>query len=225
MAAKAERSVANVIALFGTQPEVEEDEIPVGIALVNSFILFSSSGTMHFALENWKHLNKAKFNGWLIATIVLGLGFLGGQAHEWTGVLKDGITWQNTTMGASFFTLTGLHGLHVFIGVCYLTILGIQASRGVYTGSKYFGLTAGMVVDTFPRRRLLVGVNLLRSVFALSLVARPPSLAGIFAATLGIWTIHQFHAPTESAAMGGLVPRERLTAFGTKLGMRAVPAD
>lgn len=33
MAAKAERSVANVIALFGTQPEVDEEEIPVGIAL------------------------------------------------------------------------------------------------------------------------------------------------------------------------------------------------
>ena len=33
MAAKAERSIANVIALFGTQPEVEEEEIPVGIAL------------------------------------------------------------------------------------------------------------------------------------------------------------------------------------------------
>jgi len=33
MAAKAERSVANVIALFGTQPEVEEEEVPVGVAL------------------------------------------------------------------------------------------------------------------------------------------------------------------------------------------------
>ena len=36
-----------------------------------------------------------------------------------------------------------MHGFHVFIGVCYLVILGIQASRGVYTDSKYFGLTAG----------------------------------------------------------------------------------
>jgi len=109
-------------------------------AAVNSIVLFGSGVTMHFALENWKHLNKAKFNGWLIATIVLGLGFLGGQAHEWTTV---GINWTDTTMGSSFFTLTGLHGFHVFIGVCYLTILGIQANRGVYTGSKYFGLTAG----------------------------------------------------------------------------------
>jgi heme/copper-type cytochrome/quinol oxidase subunit 3 len=109
-------------------------------AAMNSVVLFGSGVTMHFALENWKHLNKRKFYGWLIATIALGIGFLLGQAHEYSSV---GISWAGTTMGASFFTLTGLHGFHVFIGVIYLTVLGIQVNRGVYTGSKYFGLTAG----------------------------------------------------------------------------------
>jgi len=112
-------------------------------AAVNSVILFGSGVTMHFALENWKHLNKQKFYMWLVATIVLGLGFLGGQAHEWTGVFATGLTWNNSTMGASFFLLTGLHGFHVLVGTIFLTILGLQAASGVYTGSKYFGLTAG----------------------------------------------------------------------------------
>jgi cytochrome c oxidase subunit III len=127
-------------------PFVDGRQLPwfdTSFAAFNSIVLFGSGVTMHFALEDWKHLNKAKFYRWLIATIVLGLGFLLGQAHEWTGVLHDGVTWPGSAMGASFFTLTGLHGFHVFVGVCYLTILGIQASRGVYTGSKYFGLTAG----------------------------------------------------------------------------------
>ena len=109
-------------------------------AAFNSIVLFGSGVTMHFALENWKHLNKTKFNMWLIATIVLGAGFLLGQAHEYSVV---GISWAGSTMGATFFTLTGMHGFHVFIGVCYLAILGYQANRGIYTGSKYFGLTAG----------------------------------------------------------------------------------
>jgi cytochrome c oxidase subunit 3 len=95
---------------------------------------------MHYALENWKHLKKAAFNGWLIATIVLGALFLLGQAHEY---LSAAMTWQGSSFGASFFTLTGMHGFHVFIGVIYLITLFIQANRGVYTGSKYFGLTAG----------------------------------------------------------------------------------
>lgn len=124
-------------------PIVDGHQLPwfdASFAAMNSIVLFGSGVTMHFALENWKHLNKQKFNMWLIATIVLGIGFLLGQAHEYSVV---GISWAGSTMGASFFTLTGMHGFHVFIGVCYLTILGFQANRGVYTGSKYFGLTAG----------------------------------------------------------------------------------
>ena len=124
-------------------PIVDGKQLPwfdTSFAAFNSIVLFGSGVTMHFALENWKHLNKAKFNGWLIATIVLGLGFLLGQAHEYSVV---GISWAGSTMGASFFTLTGMHGFHVFVGVCFLIILGVQANRGTYTGSKYFGLTAG----------------------------------------------------------------------------------
>jgi MFS family permease len=78
--------------------------------------------------------------------------------------------------------------------------------------SLTFGLPAGIVVDTLPRRPMLVTLNLLRFIFTLSLVSREPSLVGIFAAALGLWTIHQFYAPTESAAMAGLVPRERLVS-------------
>ena len=112
----------------------------VAFAAINSCVLFGSGATMHFAMENWKHLNKAAFNLWMIATIVLGSLFLCGQAYEYHSVA---ITWAGSTMGATFFTLTGMHGFHVFVGVIYLIVLFLQANKGVYTGSKYFGLTAG----------------------------------------------------------------------------------
>ena len=112
----------------------------VAFAAINSCVLFGSGATMHAAMESWKHLNRVAFNMWMLATIVLGLLFLGGQAYEYSHAQ---ITWAGSTMGASFFTLTGLHGIHVFIGVVYLITLYIQANNGVYTGSKYFGLTAG----------------------------------------------------------------------------------
>jgi len=112
----------------------------VAFAAVNSCLLFGSGATMHFAMESWKHLKKDAFNAWMLFTIVLGTMFLGGQAYEYHS-LK--ITWAGSTMGASFFTLTGLHGFHVFVGIIYLITLMIQANKGVYTGSKYFGLTAG----------------------------------------------------------------------------------
>lgn len=75
-----------------------------------------------------------------------------------------------------------------------------------------FGLPAGIVVDSVPRQPLLVMLNLLRCAFALSLVVQTPGLPGIFAATLGLWTIHQFHSPSESAALASLVPPKRYTS-------------
>ena len=114
--------------------------LDVAFGAMNSIVLFGSGVTMHYALESWKHLQIKAFNVWLGLTILLGIGFLSGQAHEY---MSAPMTWTGSTFGASFFTLTGLHGFHVFVGVIYLITLMIQANRGVYTGSKYFGLIAG----------------------------------------------------------------------------------
>jgi cytochrome c oxidase subunit 3 len=119
---------------------VQLPRFDVAFAAINSCVLFGSGATMHFAMESWKHLKKPAFNLWMIATIVLGIAFLCGQAYEYHSVQ---ISWAGSTMGATFFTLTGMHGFHVFIGVIYLIVLYLQANRGVYDGSRYFGLTAG----------------------------------------------------------------------------------
>ncbi len=124
-------------------PVVNGVQLPrfdVAFAAVNSVVLFGSGVTMHYALENWKHGRRGAFNLFIFLTIVLGAGFLGGQAYEYTHAQ---ITWAGSIFGASFFTLTGLHGFHVFVGVVYLIILWIQANRGVYDQERYFGLTAG----------------------------------------------------------------------------------
>jgi len=126
-------------------PLVDGKQLPyldVTFAAVNSVVLFGSGVTMHYALESWKKLKKGAFNGWMVATIVLGIMFLLGQAHEYSGALQI-MSWTGSSFGATFYTLTGMHGFHVFIGVIYLSVLLVQANRGVYTGSKYFGLTAG----------------------------------------------------------------------------------
>ena len=121
---------------------------PVGIerpylylAAVNSVVLFGSGATMHYAMEGMRHDRRSQFIGYTIATIVLGSMFLGGQAYEYTHLLPH-TTWAGTTFGASFYTLTGLHGFHVFVGVIFLIIVLLQTLRGTYTQERHFGLTA-----------------------------------------------------------------------------------
>src|SRR5215470_15404187 len=118
-------------------PGVERPDLY--LAAVNSIVLFGSGVTMHVAMEGWRHADRRRFVGFIIATIILGIGFLSGQAYEYMH-LHD--TWAGSTFGATFFTLTGMHGFHVFIGVWFLLTVLVQTQRGVYTQTRYFGLTA-----------------------------------------------------------------------------------
>jgi MFS family permease len=79
--------------------------------------------------------------------------------------------------------------------------------------SMIFGLPAGVVVDAVPRRGMLVVLNLLRFAFMLFIVsASEPSLSDVFAATIGIWVIHQFYSPGEASLMASIVPASRYTS-------------
>ncbi|HTJ28621.1 MAG TPA: cytochrome c oxidase subunit 3 [Candidatus Limnocylindria bacterium] len=115
--------------------------LDVAFAAVNSVVLFGSGVTMHFAMENWKHAKRGAYNLFMWLTIILGTCFLLGQAYEYTHAKIGG--WSGSIFGASFFTLTGMHGFHVFVGVVYLLILWIQSMRNVYDQDHFFGLTAG----------------------------------------------------------------------------------
>jgi len=121
-------------------PGVERPDVNLGA--LNAIILFGSGVTAHYAMHR---LKESRFNGYIwftIATIILGSLFLLGQGYEYSSLYHHGVTWSGTTFGASFFTLTGLHGFHVFVGVIYLIVTLAQTLAGVYSPSRHFGLTA-----------------------------------------------------------------------------------
>ena len=78
--------------------------------------------------------------------------FLCGQGYEYSHAAIGG--WSGSIFGASFFTLTGMHGFHVFAGVCYLLVLWWQTSRNVYDKDHYFGPDGRHAVLAFRRRHL-----------------------------------------------------------------------
>lgn len=125
-------------------PGVERPD--ANLAAANSIVLFASGATMQFAMENWKHGTEVKFRRWMVATIVLGALFLCGQGWEYAYI---NTTSSSSTFGTSFFTLTALHGFHVFCGIVFLTILLNQTLSGVYDKKQYFGLEAGTLYWQF----------------------------------------------------------------------------
>lgn len=90
---------------------------------VNTFILLSSSFTVWLAERDLKRGSYTKFYMWLVVTILLGAVFLFGQGIEWSGLLRKNVTISSGLFGTTFFTLTGFHGFHVFVGLIALSIL------------------------------------------------------------------------------------------------------
>ena len=65
--------------------------------------------------------------------------FLGGQAFEWTTLYHEGI-WFGSTFGSPFFTITGIHGTHVFIGLLWSMFLQLGIWDGAYSRSDHLGI-------------------------------------------------------------------------------------
>ena len=98
---------------------------------VNTVVLLSSGVTMHFAYQALRKGDTRRMLFLLIVTIILGVGFLSGQAYEYTHVVD--VRFSSDTYGSTFFLLTGLHGIHVTGGVIFLLVVLIGTLRGKYT--------------------------------------------------------------------------------------------
>jgi len=114
--------------------------IPLILIAIMTFILITSSGTMAMAV-NAGYQRKRRLTALLMMiTALFGLSFVGMQVFEWTKLIEEGVRpWGNEAgaaqFGASFFMITGFHGLHVSIGVLYLFIVAAKVWRGNYDRS------------------------------------------------------------------------------------------
>ncbi len=118
-------------------------EIPLILIAIMTFILISSSGTMAMAVKFAYSRNRVVSALLIVITALFGATFVGMQAFEWTKlIVEEGIRpWGNPfgapQFGSSFFMITGFHGLHVTVGVIYLSIVAFKVLRGDYEKRGY----------------------------------------------------------------------------------------
>jgi len=116
--------------------------IPLILIAIMTFVLITSSGTMAMAVNCGYRRQRKKAGILMLITALLGLCFVGMQAFEWTKLIEEGVRpWGNpmgaVQFGASFFMITGFHGLHVSIGVIYLVTVALKVLRGDYEERGY----------------------------------------------------------------------------------------
>ena len=113
------------------------------VSTIMTFCLLTSSITMVMAVLAAKKGDKSATSRWIWFTILGGLAFLILHANEWRELIDEGLRpftnpWGNPPgstplFGATFFTCTGLHMLHVTIGVIILANMARGFKKGSYT--------------------------------------------------------------------------------------------
>jgi len=103
-----------------------------------TFVLLSSSLTMVLAVAAAHRHDVKNAVRYLTLTMICGAAFVLIHATEWITLFHEGVTpWSNPwgvpLFGGTFFGLTGLHMLHVTIGVAYLAIICAGYSKGKWT--------------------------------------------------------------------------------------------
>ncbi|MEM7482228.1 MAG: cytochrome c oxidase subunit 3 [Acidobacteriota bacterium] len=121
--------LASEVMLFGALfaayilLRVGADEWPVGseilnvpLATLNTVVLISSSVTMVMAWASLIRKDFGKYRLYMGLTILCALGFLVIKYIEYSSKIHHGYLPETNTFLAIYFTLTGLHGLHVVGG-------------------------------------------------------------------------------------------------------------
>lgn len=119
---------------------------------LNTIVLLGSSFTMALAVRAAQTSNTTRLIGNLTLTMILGAAFLGVKAyeymHDWHVGLIPGIKFDHAAIASVnprhvelffvfYFVLTGLHAIHMVIGMAILAILWIRSRRGRFSAAYY----------------------------------------------------------------------------------------
>jgi heme/copper-type cytochrome/quinol oxidase subunit 3 len=117
-------------------PPPLQPRLPIAVTTVNTLVLVASSATMVAALRALRRRADARFVRMLAATAVLGGMFLAVQGFEWVRLIGFGLTLSSSVYGATFYSLIGLHGLHVAGALAWLLMTARRAARGRFVDGR-----------------------------------------------------------------------------------------
>lgn len=87
--------------------------------------------------------------GWLVATLILGGVFLVIQGSEWVRLIRYGLRISSGTYGGMFYSVIGVHAVHVIIAVVVLAVVLCRARRARYDVARRIDVEVAHLFWTF----------------------------------------------------------------------------
>jgi cytochrome c oxidase subunit 3 len=117
------------------------------IGVANTIILLTSSLTIAMSITAIQKGNRNLTLGCLIATIIFGCAFLVNKYFEWSAEIGHGLYPNSPVLlqrpdgekmfYGLYYSMTGLHGLHVIAGITLLTIMLVSVVRAKITSADF----------------------------------------------------------------------------------------
>lgn len=133
---------AYLIVRFGndTWRTAEQPPLPIGL-LGSTVIIIAASVALQRAVSAIRKNNIEGLQRWLVAALLLGLGFMVAQFLNWRGMAARDLAPTSKSLYAfTFYMLTGVHALHVVGGFVPLGVCVRNAYRGTYSGLSHRGV-------------------------------------------------------------------------------------
>jgi heme/copper-type cytochrome/quinol oxidase subunit 3 len=118
----------------------EQPGLPIGL-LGSTVVILLASGALQRAVAAIRKNRVDALRRWLIAALVLAVGFLVGQTLNWISMTRHDLPPDAKSLYAfTFYMLTGVHALHVVGGFVPLGLCVRRAYKGAYTSLSFRGV-------------------------------------------------------------------------------------
>ena len=123
---------------MATGPWPPDGSPSLKLVIPNTILLLLSSGTMYWAESGIRRGVTGRIRIGLLATLLLGIVFLVIQGIEYS---KKHFTPTTSAYGSLFFTITGFHGAHVFVGLLMIAVISVRAFLGHFGAGRHEAVT------------------------------------------------------------------------------------
>lgn len=109
--------------------------------LAATIILLTSSFTAGLGMLAARRNDKVRVVAWFGVTFLLGLTFLLMEVKEFSQLVSEGDSWRRSGFLSAFFTLVATHGLHITIGLLWMSVQMVNTIRRGLTPTNLKRLT------------------------------------------------------------------------------------
>ncbi|MFZ1250511.1 MAG: cytochrome o ubiquinol oxidase subunit III [Candidatus Microsaccharimonas sp.] len=97
--------------------------------LVETMLLLTSSFTVGLGVLAAARGHKTQALWWLAVTFLLGIGFIAMELYEFHHLIAESFGPQRSAFLSAYFVLVGTHGLHILIGLIWMSVMIVRLWR------------------------------------------------------------------------------------------------